>query len=134
MVPQCSAYALQAAAAGPDRQAVHTTRVFSHPGWSPGALLLTAGGFCVPAGGTGRVRHRSRTSLDPGSRTGVDLRFLVAGPGFEPGETFASDFTDRSRYLPDLRECVRLMPFWHVFDMGAVRTRRLDSSHEHTDL
>src|SRR5215469_1606357 len=59
-------------------------------GWQQGC-------FYVRAGCGGGVRHRSRTSPGPGSRTGLDLRFLVAGPGFEPGKTVVGDFTERRR-------------------------------------
>jgi hypothetical protein len=68
-------------------------RVFWHPGWSPGVLLLAAGRFCVRAGCAGGVRHRSLASLGPVRAPGLDLRFLVAGPGFEPGKTVVGDFT-----------------------------------------
>ena len=62
------------------------------------------GGFCVRAGCTGGVRHRSPNVAGPTSLSGLDLRVLVAGPGFEPGKTVVGDFTDRGRYCPDLRE------------------------------
>jgi hypothetical protein len=55
----------------------------------------------------------------PGSHTGLDLRFLVAGPGFEPGKTVAGDFTDPARGLPDLGEHQGNPPLWHAFDMMA---------------
>jgi hypothetical protein len=98
---------------GPDR-------VFSPPGWSPGVPCgWRQGGFCVRAGCTGGVRHRSRASPGPVRAPGLDLRFLVAGPGFEPGKTVAGDFTDRAQYCPDLGERGRPMPFWHAFDMTA---------------
>jgi hypothetical protein len=51
----------------------------------PRILLLAAGRFCVCAGCTGGVRHRSPHVAGSGARAGPDLRFLVAGPGFEPG-------------------------------------------------
>jgi hypothetical protein len=96
---------------GPDR-------VFSHPGWSPGvSCCWRQGGFCVRAGCTGGVRHRSLASLGPVRAPGLDLRFLVAGPGFEPGKTVVGDFTDRARYRPDLGERQSNPPLWHAFDM-----------------
>src|SRR5215469_4944545 len=49
------------------------------------------GGFYVRAGCTGGVRHRSLASLGPVRCTGPDLRFLVAGPGFEPRKTVVGD-------------------------------------------
>jgi hypothetical protein len=95
---------------GPDR-------VFSRPGWSPGVLLLAAGRFLRPR----RLHRRCSAPLPyvagPGSRTGLDLRFLVAGPGFEPGKTVVGDFTDRGRYCPDLAERQGNALFWHAFDM-----------------
>jgi hypothetical protein len=90
-----------------------------HPGWSADVLLLAAGRFCVRAGCTGGVRHRSPTPPGPVRGTGLDLRFLVAGPGFEPGKTVVGDFTDRVRYCPDLGEHHSNAPFWHVFDTMA---------------
>jgi hypothetical protein len=70
------------------------------------------GGFCVRAGGTGGVRHRSRTPPAPVRAPGLDLRFLVAGPGFEPGKTVVGDFTERRR------------PHWlHASDLGGSALR-----------
>jgi hypothetical protein len=92
-------------------------RVFSHPGWSPGASCCwRQDGFFVRAGCTGGVRHRSLTSLDPVRVPGLTRGFLVAGPGFEPGKTVVGDFTDAARYRPDLGEHQSNPPFWHVFD------------------
>src|SRR5205814_9127693 len=58
-----------------------------------GVWLLAAGRFLRPC----RLHRRCSAPLPyaagPGSRTGLDLRFLVAGPGFEPGKTVAGGFT-----------------------------------------
>jgi hypothetical protein len=58
-----------------------------------GSLLMVAGPTLGQRRLPRRCEHRSRVPPDPGSRTGPDLRFLVAGPGFEPGKTVAGDFT-----------------------------------------
>jgi hypothetical protein len=42
------------------------------------------------------LRHVARS----GSCTGLDLRFLVAGPGFEPGKTVVGDFYRPCPVLP----------------------------------
>jgi hypothetical protein len=88
-----------------------------------GVLLLAAGRFLRPR----RLHRRCSAPLPrvagPGSRTGLDLRFLVAGPGFEPGKTVVGDFTsDRGRYRSDLGERQSNPSFWHAFDMTTPRT------------
>jgi len=77
---------------------------------------MTAGRALRPR----RLRRRCPAPLPrvagPGSRTRLDLRFLVAGPGFEPGKTVVGDFTDRGRYRPDLGERQRNALLWRAFD------------------
>jgi hypothetical protein len=84
--------------------------------------------MCLAAGGRAVLRprrlHRRCSaplppSRAPGSRTGLDLGLLVAGPGFEPGKTVVGDFTDRGRYCPDLREYPPGTRFRHALDMVA---------------
>ena len=94
-------------------------RLFSHPGWSLRVLLLAAGGRLRPHRLYRRCSAPLRHVAWPSSCTGLDLRFLVAGPGFEPGKTIVGDFTDRGRYCPDLGERQSNPPFWHAFDMAA---------------
>ena len=96
-------------------------RVFSHPGWSPGVSLLAAGRALRPR----RLHRRCPGPLPhaagPGLCTGLDLLFLVAGPGFEPGKTVVGDFTDPARYCPDLGQHPSEPRFRHAFDMLAPR-------------
>jgi hypothetical protein len=66
----------------------------------------------------------------PGSCTGLDLRFLVAGPGFEPGKTVVGDFTDLARYCPgrNIRVMRQFGTHWTCQDLPcgmAVDSRRI---------
>jgi len=91
--------------------------VFWHLAGHPVPCCWRQGGFLRPR----RLRLRCPAPLPhaakPGSRTRLDLRFLVAGPGFEPGKTVVGDFTDPARYCPDLRGYQSHPPLWHAFDM-----------------
>jgi hypothetical protein len=103
----------------PPRGSGRPDRACSHPCWSPGVLLLAAGRALRPRGPYRRCSAPLPHAAGPGSCTGLDLRFLVAGPGFEPGKTVVGDFTDRGRYCPDLGERQSNASFWHAFDMMA---------------
>ena len=92
-------------------------RVFSHPGWSPGILPSAARPALRPRRPPRRCPAPLPHVARPGSCTGLDLRFLVAGPGFEPGKTVVGDFTDPARYCPDLGGHQSNAPLWHAFDM-----------------
>ena len=63
----------------------------------------TASKQIPPMASPGRPAERDEFVMQVNC-TGLDLRSLVAGPGFEPGKTVVGDFTDRGRYRPDLGE------------------------------
>jgi hypothetical protein len=95
-------------------------RLFSRPGWSPGCLAAGGRAVFVSAQAAPAVSGTASPRVaGPGSRTGLDLRFFVAGRGFEPGKTVVGDFTDRGRYCPYLGERHSNASFWHAFDMTA---------------
>src|SRR5215470_15648822 len=72
-----------------------------------GVLLLPPRRFLRPR----RWRRRCSAPLPhvagPGSRIGLDLGFLVAGPGFEPGKTVVGGFTSLKKRTGSSGCCVR---------------------------
>jgi hypothetical protein len=56
--------------------------------------------------------------LGPVRAPGLDLRFLVAGPGFEPGKTVVGDFTDPPRKHRDLRRIPMSPPNGNTLGTG----------------
>jgi len=85
-----------------------------------------------PGPGQRSLLRRCRTprprAAGPGSRAELDLRFLVAGPGFEPGKTVVGDFTGLRRKHCDLHGRRNRSPFWHVLGTTPANVYRIPPS------